>query len=59
MKSRPGAGRVAFGQPAPIRADDGRVLGAVLTLTDVSEQRRLQAEREAFVHTISHDLASR
>ena len=41
---------------APIRDREGRVRGAVATFSDVSDLRALQQEREAYIHTISHDL---
>ena len=41
---------------APIHASDGSVVGAVLTLGDVSRMRELQEEREDLSRMISHDL---
>ncbi len=41
---------------APIRGSDGKILGVVSTLSDVTSLHRLQEQREAYVHTISHDL---
>lgn len=41
---------------APIRTPDGRLLGAVLVLTDVTAQYELQAQQEELVQAISHDL---
>lgn len=41
---------------APILAGDGRMLGAVQTLVDVTAQRRLTEQRDDFVRAISHDL---
>jgi PAS domain S-box-containing protein len=41
---------------APIRTPRGEVLGAVLTISNVTQMRELQEEREAYIHTISHDL---
>jgi len=43
---------------APIRAVDGRLLGAVTTFTDITAQHELQEQREDFIRTISHDLRS-
>ncbi len=43
---------------APIKAADGRTLGAVATFTDVTAMRRLQEYQEDLVRTISHDLRS-
>lgn len=41
---------------APIWTPDSRMLGVVLTLTDVTAQHALQQRQEELVHTISHDL---
>ena len=41
---------------APIRLPDGSTLGVVLDIADVTRLRELQVEREAYIHTISHDL---
>ncbi|MFA5515690.1 MAG: PAS domain S-box protein [Desulfuromonadales bacterium] len=41
---------------APIRTADGKILGAVSTMTDLTELHELQQERDLYVHTISHDL---
>ncbi len=41
---------------APVGDEEGNLLGAVLTLTDISLQRQRQEEREAFIRTLSHDL---
>ncbi|MBI4320216.1 MAG: PAS domain S-box protein [Chloroflexi bacterium] len=41
---------------APVRTPDGQLLGAVAIFTDITALHELQAQREAFVHTISHDL---
>jgi PAS domain S-box-containing protein len=41
---------------APMRSKDGRLLGAVSTLTDITALHDLQQEREVILHTISHDL---
>jgi PAS domain S-box-containing protein len=44
---RPDGTRVhAQGSAAPVMAADGQTMGAVLTLRDVTEQRRREAERE-------------
>jgi signal transduction histidine kinase len=40
----------------PVLADDGRRLGAVLTLRDVTAQRDLERQREEFFANASHDL---
>jgi len=41
---------------APIRGPHGELLGAVLTLTDITELHELEEQREAYIHTVSHDL---
>ena len=43
---------------APIRAADGRLLGAVTTFADITMQHELQEQREDFIRAISHDLRS-
>ena len=46
----------ALGSAAPIEAPDGRQLGAVRTLHDVTAQRELERQREEFLANASHDL---
>ncbi|MHB8879366.1 MAG: PAS domain-containing protein, partial [Myxococcaceae bacterium] len=41
---------------APICDGEGGVVGAVMILTDITSQRRLQQQQEEQLHTISHDL---
>ncbi|HEX2948863.1 MAG TPA: PAS domain S-box protein [Armatimonadota bacterium] len=41
---------------APIRTEDGRLVGVVSTFTDITALHQLQTERDIYVHTISHDL---
>jgi signal transduction histidine kinase len=41
---------------APIRAANGWLTGAVLTITDVTPLYELQREQEHYLHLISHDL---
>ncbi|HEX2988784.1 MAG TPA: ATP-binding protein, partial [Chloroflexota bacterium] len=41
---------------APIRTADGRILGAVLTVTDITAIRRLEEQRSAYILGISHGL---
>lgn len=41
---------------APIRDEDGTILGVVSTFADVTQMRELQEEREDIVRMISHDL---
>ena len=43
---------------APMRATDGRVLGAVVTFTDITILHELQEQREDMLRTVSHDLRS-
>jgi PAS domain S-box-containing protein len=58
MHLAPPSGRSAWVSisAAPIRTPDGQLLGAVVTLSDVTAQRELQEGHEELVHTISHDL---
>lgn len=56
---RPDAGLAWVSASAsPIRTPRGDVLGAVATFTDITPIRELQEQREANIHTISHDLRS-
>jgi signal transduction histidine kinase len=41
---------------APIRSEDGEVLGAVAIFTDVTAQHKLEQAREEFLGLVSHDL---
>ena len=41
---------------APIRGPDGRLLGAVAVLSDITQLHQLERSREEFVSLISHDL---
>ncbi|HEX9016339.1 MAG TPA: PAS domain S-box protein [Chloroflexota bacterium] len=41
---------------APITTPDGKMVGAVATLTDITEIRDLQERQVDLVHAISHDL---
>lgn len=43
---------------APIRAEDGSLLGAVVTLSDVTGLHELQEQREDMLRAVSHDLRS-
>lgn len=40
------------------RADDGTALGRILTLSDISQVRRLAMEKERFIRTMVHELKS-
>ncbi len=46
----------ASNSAAPIRASDGKLLGAVAIFTDITQLHELQEQREDLIHTISHDL---
>jgi len=41
---------------APIRTRDGKLLGAVATLSDITSLRELQQRQEDLLHIVSHDL---
>jgi PAS domain S-box-containing protein len=41
---------------APVRSAAGQLLGAVLSLSDITRVHELQEQREDFIRTISHDL---
>jgi len=41
---------------APIRAADGRFIGAVITFTDVTPLHALQEQQRVLMHMVSHDL---
>jgi PAS domain S-box-containing protein len=51
-----GAATIVQGSAVPVLAEDGRRLGAVLTLRDVTAQRDLERQREEFFANASHDL---
>ena len=51
-----GATTIVQGSAVPVLAEDGRRLGAVLTLRDVTAQRDLERQREEFFANASHDL---
>ena len=40
------------------RDDDGQALGRILTLSDISQVRRLAMEKERFIRTMVHELKS-
>jgi len=52
------AGRTVWtsSSAAPIRARDGSITGAVVTLTDITAQHALQEQREDILRAVSHDL---
>jgi len=41
---------------APIRAADGTLLGAVMSVTDITELNNLQEQQKALLQMVSHDL---
>ena len=41
---------------APIRTTQGRIIGAILSLTDVTVRHELQQRQEDFLRIVSHDL---
>lgn len=41
---------------APVRSQDGRLLGAVLTFTDITRRHDREEERRSVLRSISHDL---
>jgi len=41
---------------APITTPDGGVLGAVLTLTDITDEHARHEQQSTFLHMVSHDL---
>lgn len=43
---------------APLHTADGRLLGAVVVVTDVTALHELQEQREDLLHAVSHDLRS-
>ena len=51
-----GRRRVLEDASAPIRDDDGSILGAVVVFTDVTEKREASALRDAFIGMLSHEL---
>ncbi|HEX2923654.1 MAG TPA: PAS domain-containing sensor histidine kinase, partial [Chloroflexota bacterium] len=43
---------------APIRTQDGGLLGAVTSATDITQLHELQEQRDDLIRTVSHDLRS-
>ena len=41
---------------APVRAESGNILGAIATLRDVTEQVRLEREKNEFLSYVAHEL---
>ena len=52
----PGQAIWASVSAAPIRAADGRLLGAVATFTDITPLHEMEERREDLLRTVSHDL---
>jgi two-component system phosphate regulon sensor histidine kinase PhoR len=48
--------RVVEAHAAPIRTDEGEVVGAVAVLHDVTRLRKLESHRRDFVANVSHEL---
>jgi len=55
---QPGGGDelVMEASAAPVRADSGNILGAITTLRDVTEQVRLEREKNEFLSYVAHEL---
>jgi signal transduction histidine kinase len=54
---RPSGKEIALeASAAPVRSDDGTLVGAVLTLRDVTAQRELERQKDEFLANVSHDL---
>jgi two-component system phosphate regulon sensor histidine kinase PhoR len=57
-------GQLAIGERAymtsivTFRAEDGSALGRILTLSDISQVRRLAMEKERFIRTMVHEMKS-
>lgn len=51
-----GRRRIIEDASAPVRDDDGRIIGAVVVFTDVTEKREDSALRDAFIGMLSHEL---
>ncbi len=49
-------GRIFRGYTAPVHEPNGRLLGRVWTLREVTDDRRLERLRDAFVASVSHEL---
>jgi signal transduction histidine kinase/transcriptional regulator with GAF, ATPase, and Fis domain len=51
-----GTDLIVEGSAAPLRGEDGTLLGAVQTLQDVTARRAFEREKDAFVTSVTHDL---
>ncbi|MHB1005576.1 MAG: sensor histidine kinase [Chloroflexota bacterium] len=56
LHPRPGRPVWASVSAAPICSDSGGLLGAVLTLRDITTQQELEQQREDFLLALAHDL---
>ncbi|WP_428849287.1 two-component system histidine kinase PnpS [Thermanaeromonas sp.] len=52
----PTSSRVFRVHGAPINSEEGRIVGAVLSIRDITELRRLEQVRSEFVANVSHEL---
>ncbi len=54
---RPGGDELVMeASAAPVRTDSGGILGAITTLRDVTEQDRLEREKNEFLSYVAHEL---
>jgi PAS domain S-box-containing protein len=55
---RPSDGKTIWNSvsAAPIRAPDGRILGAVSVFSDITNMHQLEEQREDLIRAVSHDL---
>jgi PAS domain S-box-containing protein len=56
IRRKDGREIVAQGTATPVVAEDGSRLGAVLTVRDITAQRRFEAEKDDFLSAAAHDL---
>jgi PAS domain S-box-containing protein len=56
VESEPGKRLWVSMSAAAMRADDGRIRGAIASLTDIGTIQRLQSQREDLLRAVSHDL---
>lgn len=52
----PPKGKWLRANAAPVFGDDGKVVGGVTVISDISERIKLQRQRDAFVALIAHDI---
>lgn len=58
QRARDGQELVLRVSGAPVRDAQGRILGAVLTTYDMTQQRQLEQQRLTMMRVVAHDLAS-